>query len=152
MTESSRRRTTHSSVWRAALALLLLGSTGALHAASQTNYLRFVRPVLTKGTILTYNIYLYSSTEFPMRDEIATLAIGKKQFINSSYTQGGNLHTICFTLTKSQYEGLVSGNVMAVFYGQYDANNPPAQWNFGRFTKPSAAPLLQPVFVDRSAK
>jgi hypothetical protein len=145
MTEHPNCRARRTHAWAAAVLPLLLaaylGGATPSHAAPR-NTIRYIQPVVSRGHVTTYAVCLYSTTEFPMRNEVITLSIGGKTFINSSYVQGGDLHTILFSLTQSDYQALKNGDPVAVFYGQNDALNPAAQWSFGTLsglpTKPAA--------------
>ena len=153
MTEHTNRRTRRHAWTAAALPLLLAACLqgAAPSQAAPRNTIRSIQPIVSRGRVTTYAVCLYSTTEFPMRNEVITLSIGGKTFINSSYVQGGDLHTIIFSLTQSDYLALKNGDPVAVFYGQSDASNPAAQWNFGALSglprtiaikTAAAAPLL----------
>lgn len=134
MTEhTDRRGRRYPARTRLLTPLLLATCLGiAVPSHASENTVLYIQPVLSRGPV-TYSIGLYSSVEFPMRDEVATLSIGGKSFINSSYVQGGDLHTIIFSLTQSQFQSLKNGDQMVVYYGQSDASDPAAQWVFGTF-------------------
>lgn len=146
MLENPNRRARRTHARTAALLPLLvaacLGSAAPSHAAAR-NTLRYIQPVVSRGHATTYDVCLYSTAEFPMRDEVVTLAIGGQAFINSRYLQGGDLHTIIFSLTQSQYLSLHNGDPIAVYYGQGDASLSTAQWSFGTLRGVPAPPATK---------
>lgn len=144
MTTRSERRGWRPSAARrarlllpAALCLLALAFSSACYAwadalpGTPQNSIRSIRTVLTGGRLTTYNITLTSSAEFPMNDAVVTLSIGGKEFINSGYGTDGTLHTLVFSLTRTEFQSLKNGASVVVYYGADNAAIPEAQWNFG---------------------
>lgn len=111
--------------------LLPLGAALPAGADTPQNSIRSIRTVLTGGRLITYDITVTSSAEFPMNDAVVTLSIGGKEFINSSYAPGGTLNTLVFSLTRREFQSLKNGAPVAVYYGQDNAAIPAAHWNFG---------------------
>ncbi len=145
MTDYCELRARRMPAWKAGALPLLLAACVAGAAPSQAaprNTIRYIQPVISRGHVTTYAVCLYSTAEFPMRDEVITLSIGSKTFINSSYVQGGDLHTIIFTLSPSDYQGLKNGDPVAVFYGQGDSFNTASQWSFGTLSGLPKLPVL----------
>lgn len=136
MTALTERRATRAPARSRALlpallfCLLPLGAAAPAGADAPQNSIRSIRTVHT-GRLVTYDITVTSSAEFPMNDSVVTLSIGGKEFINSSYAPGGTLNTLVFSLTRSQFQSLKNGAPVAVYYGQDNAAIPAAQWNFG---------------------
>src|SRR5262249_34874095 len=54
----------------------------------------------------TVQIELYSSSGFPVRNEIAVLEIGGREFLLSQYPPDGNTRTLIFTLTSEEFAKL----------------------------------------------
>lgn len=137
MTALTGRRAKRTLAWSRALlptllfCLLPLGGVCPASAAPPLNSIRSIRTVVTGGRVITYDITLTSSAEFPMNDSVVTLSIGGKEFINSSYGTDGTLNTLVFSLTRSQFQSLKNGAPVVVYYGADNAAIPAAQWNFG---------------------
>lgn len=131
MTEHLKRRPQRARAWTTTLLLVACAASAAPSYAASANIIRYIQPVVSRGHVITYAVCLHSTAEFPMRNEVITLSIGRKTFINSSYVQGGDLHTIIFSLTQNDYQALKNGDPVSVFYGQSDAFNTAAQWSFG---------------------
>ncbi len=112
-----------------ALLLCLFPLKGA--SAAPQNTVTAIKTVHTGASVITYNITVTSSDEFPMNDSVVTLSIGGKEFINSSYGSDGTLHTLVFSLTRLQFLSLKSGAPVLVYYGASNAAISAAQWNFG---------------------
>ncbi|MGI4789036.1 MAG: hypothetical protein ACRYFS_09320 [Janthinobacterium lividum] len=111
--------------------LLPLVTTISAGADTPKNSISAIRTVVTDGHLITYDITLTSTAEFPMNDSVVTLSIGGTEFINSTYAPGGTLKTLIFTLTRSQFLSLKNGAPVAVYYGEDNAAISAAQWNFG---------------------
>lgn len=109
--------------------LLPLGALPAGAAAPQ-NSIVSLQTVHT-GQLISYDIVVTSTAEFPMGDAIVTLNIGGAEFINSHYAPGGTLNTLVFSLTRAQFLSLKNGAPVAVYYGADNAAIPAAQWQFG---------------------
>ena len=144
---------------RAGLALLCLLPLSALPAAQAdtpqntiTNTIAALKTVRT-GRLLTYNIVVSSTAPFPMRDEVVTLSVGGREFINSSYVSGGTLNTLVFSLTAKEFAALPTGAPVRVYYGHDDAALPAAQWDFGTLDKSrlDKGPAAPPVAATTTA-
>ncbi len=110
-----------------ALFLLPLGSV----IAAPTNTVSAIQTVRTGPSLITYNITVTSSDDFPMNDSVVTLSVGGKEFINSAYGPGGTLKTLVFSLTRPQFLSLKNGDPVFVYYGADNAAVSAAQWSFG---------------------
>lgn len=110
-----------------ALCLLPLGSV----SAAPTNIVNAIQTVHTGPSVITYDITVTSTDEFRMNDSVVTLSIGGKEFINSSYGTDGTLHTLVFSLTRTQFLSLKNGDSMFVYYGADNAAISAARWSFG---------------------
>jgi len=129
--------------------LLCLGAAPPAQAdspAAAKSSIRSLRTVRT-GHALSYDITVTSTAEFPMRDEIVTLAIGGQEFSNSHYLPGGDLNTLVFSLTPQQFQGLQTGAPAVVYYGRDDAAIPKAQWALGTLNKALLDRVLLPAPV-----
>ena len=137
MTALTERRAKRTLAWSRALlpalffCLLSLGAACPVGAVTPVNSIRSIRTVRTGGRLVTYDITLTSSAEFPMNDSVVTLSIGGREFINSSYGSDGTLNTLVFSLTRSEFQSLKNGAPVVVYYGEDNAAIPAAQWNFG---------------------
>lgn len=103
-------------------------------SGSHPSSIRSVRTVRS-GRIISYDITVTSTTEFPMRDELVTLDIGGQEFSNSHYLPGGDLNTLVFSLTQKQFQSLPTVAVGVIYYGKDDAALPKAQWAVGTLDK-----------------
>lgn len=114
----------------ALLCLLPLGAALPAGAAAPQNTIVSLQTVHT-GKLISYDIAVTSTAEFPMGDAIVTLNIGGVEFINSHYAPGGTLNTLVFSLTRAQFLSLKNGAAVSVYYGADNAAIPAAQWQFG---------------------
>ena len=112
------------------LCLLPLGAASPAGADTPQNSIVSLQTVHT-GPLVTYDIAVTSTAEFPMGDAIVTLNIGGTEFINSRYAPGGTLNTLVFSLTRTQFLSLKNGAAVSVYYGADNATIPAAQWQFG---------------------
>ncbi len=81
-------------------------------------------------------ITVWSVKRFPVRNELAVLRIGKKEFTRSRYPDNGDTHTLVFTLTKEEFDRTSDGDSVRVYYGLGGGNpNDPNQWDFGFLDK-----------------
>ena len=110
--------------------LLPLGTALPAGAAAPQNSIVSLQTVHT-GKLISYDIAVTSTAEFPMGDAIVTLNIGGAEFINSHYAPGGTLNTLVFSLTRAQFLSLKNGAPVSVYYGADNAAIPAAQWQFG---------------------
>lgn len=134
--------------WSRALlpAAALLGLLPLAASAAPTNTVQSIQTVQTRAVqpqapksraalavalVTTYSITVTSTDDFPMNNSVVTLNIGGKAFINSSYGPGGTLKTLVFSLTRTEFQGLKTGDPVLVYYGQDNAAIPAAQWGFG---------------------
>jgi hypothetical protein len=76
-------------------------------------------------------IELFSTDEFPVRDQLMVLQIGAAQFLLSQYPNG-DLNTVTFTLTEYEFAGVASGDPVTV---QYGLGMPDEFWQFGNLDK-----------------
>jgi hypothetical protein len=63
-------------------------------------------------------IELYSSEEFPARNQVVVMSIGKTDFILSRYPEDGSTNTLIFTLTPDEFDSVSTGDPVAVRYGR----------------------------------
>lgn len=110
--------------------LLPLGAALPAGAATPQNSIVSLQTVRT-GPLVSYDIAVTSTAEFPMGDAVVTLNIGGAEFINSRYAPGGTLNTLVFSLTRAQFLSLKNGAPVSVYYGADNAAIPAAQWQFG---------------------
>lgn len=76
-------------------------------------------------------IALRSDRAFPVRNELAILSIGSRDFYLSRYPDDGDTHVLIFFLTNAEYDQVREGDEVTVRYGQ----GAPAEWRFGRLDK-----------------
>ncbi len=120
--------------------LLPLGAALPAGAAAPQNTIVSLQTVHT-GRLITYDVTVTSTAEFPMGDAIVTLNVGGTEFSNSRYVPGGTLNTLVFSLTRAQFLSLKNGAPVSVYYGADNAAIPAAQWQFG---------ALDTAMLDRS--
>jgi hypothetical protein len=99
------------------------------------NTIRAIRAVPNSTYLLGqpgYEVEVTSSREFPARDELAIMRIGKQQIALSRYPDSGDSHTLIFTLTTEQYAQTASGDHVMVQYGQQGLGE---RWDFGQLDK-----------------
>ena len=123
---------------RIGLLLACLIASPALMDAQDTNTVKSVRTVNS-----TVEIELESSKEFPIRNEVVVLRIGKTEISRSKSPKSGSLKTLIFMLTPAEFEQLKDGDQMIVTYGRDNdevtamsgrsAHDP--RWDFGKFSK-----------------
>ena len=77
-------------------------------------------------------IELYSSSGFPVRNEIAVLEIGGKEFLISQYPPNGDTRTLIFTLTPEEFAKLHDGDRIVFKYGRGEQLE---KKDFGRLDK-----------------
>lgn len=94
------------------------------------NVVRSIRTIPSPGTGV--EIELFSRQGFPVRDEIAVLRIGGREFLNSRYPAGGDTRTLIFTLTREDFASVKTGDDVSVQYG-HDSAGP--RWSFGTLDK-----------------
>ena len=80
----------------------------------------------------TVQIELYSSSGFPVRNEIAVLEIGGREFLLSQYPPDGNTRTLIFTLTSEEFAKLREGDRIQFKYGRGEQIE---KKDFGRLDK-----------------
>src|SRR5437867_4451507 len=106
------------------------------------NMVKSIRATTVDSTRVI-EIELQSSREFPVRDQVVVLRIGKKDFLRSRAPNDGSLKTLIFMLTPEDFAQLVEGDAMSVRYGlEYsdDSTRQPsgadnARWDFGPLRK-----------------
>lgn len=113
------------------LPAVFLGLLPLSASAAPTNTVNAIQTVHTGPSVITYNVTVTSSDDFPMNDSVVTLSIGGKEFINSTYGPDGTLHTLVFSLTRLQFLSLKNGDPVLVYYGASNAAISAAQWKFG---------------------
>lgn len=79
-------------------------------------------------------IELYSSEQFPVRNQLVVLTIGKSDFTLARYPDEGDLNRLIFTLTLDEFDQLVSGDPISVRYGP-DLDSSYDQRDFGLLDK-----------------
>jgi len=101
------------------------------------NYVNAIRRV-TESFVLDgqdgVEIELYSSEQFPVRNEVVVLSVGKADFLLSRYPDEGDLNRLIFTLTTDEFDQLASGDPITVRYGR-DPDNSYDQRDFGLLDK-----------------
>jgi hypothetical protein len=90
-------------------------------------------------------IELHSSREFPVRDEVVVLRIGKKEFSRSRPPEDGSLNTLIFILPVAEFDALPDGAPLTVKYGRQreeeggmsadSAADHGPRWDFGKLNK-----------------
>ena len=88
-------------------------------------------PIAGDGAI---EIEVRSERAFPVRNEIAVLRIGEREFLLSRYPLSGDLHTLIFTLTTDEFASVADGEPVVVQYGR---GVQAEQWDLGRLRKPA---------------
>ena len=124
---------------RIGLLLACFISVPAFAAAQDVNVVKGIRAVDS-----TVEIELESSKEFPVRDEIVVLRIGKKEFSKSRSPKNGSLKGLIFILTADEFARLGDGEIMTVGFGrQSDSEDTTIaagrdaglRWEFGKLNK-----------------
>ena len=110
------------------VALFLALAVAGVHAASQPiNTIKSLRTV--PGGV---ELELHSTREFPVRDEIVILRVGRIECDTCSRSpDDGSLETLIFSLTAAQFAETRSGDVITVRYGRESTD----LWNFGPLDK-----------------
>jgi hypothetical protein len=81
-------------------------------------------------------ITLSSSRKFPARAMRPVLAIGSQRFELSRYPDDGQMGTLIFILTASEFQALTDGSAMSVDYGDgAEPGSPWGPWSFGALDK-----------------
>jgi hypothetical protein len=114
-------------------------------AAAQTrkpdvNTVKSVRAVDSK-----VEIEVHSTREFPVRDDVIVLRIGKKEFSQSRSPENGDLHTLIFMVPADEFAELGDGEPMTIGFGKGRADLPEQaadaardatrRWDFGKLDK-----------------
>ncbi len=73
---------------------------------------------------------LSSAKEFPVRDAVIELRIGKQTFRRSRPARDGSLNTIIFVLTDEEYAKINTGDSVKVGF-----SHEPSGWDFGKVDK-----------------
>ena len=63
-------------------------------------------------------IEIRSERAFPVRDELAVLRIGTREFLLSRYPENGDTHVLIFTLSVAEFESTSGGDPVALQYGR----------------------------------
>lgn len=87
------------------------------------------------GNKAAVEIIVWVSNGFPVRNEIAVLRIGSKEFTLSRYPESGDTHTLIFTLTPEQFAQTATGDLVSVYYGRGGESN--ERWDLGTLDKSS---------------
>ena len=143
MTKLTRDSITRISMRLGAVLTCLLFSSiiaGAQAPQADVNTVKSIRTV--NGVV---EVELHSSREFPVRDEVVVLRIGKKEFLRSRSPEDGSLKTLIFMIEPDEFGSLADGEEMTVKYGKSreDAGDVGAdaasahrpRWNFGKLNK-----------------
>jgi hypothetical protein len=90
-------------------------------------------------------VELHSSREFPVRDEVIVLRIGKKEFLTSRSPADGSLKTLIFSIPADEFAQLADGETMSVGFGRGRVDLPEQaagaareavrRWDFGKLDK-----------------
>ncbi len=78
-------------------------------------------------------IGLYSSSGFPVRNELAVLEIGGKEFLISEYPADGDTRRLTFTLAAEEFAKLRDGDRVVFKYGRGEQVD--QKRDFGRLNK-----------------
>jgi hypothetical protein len=119
-----------------------LAGFGAQQSPPDVNIVKSIRAA-TVDSVPVIEIELHSSREFPVRDQVVVLRIGKTDFLRSRSPSDGSLKTLIFILTPDDFGRLADGDAMSVRYGLEYSDAPTAQpsgadetrWDFGRLNK-----------------
>jgi hypothetical protein len=110
-------------------AILAFGSALAQANDSEVNKVEAIRSA-PDGRV---QIELYSSSGFPVRNEMAVLEIGGKEFLISEYPPHGDTRRLTFTLTAEEFAKLLDGDRLLFKYGRGEQVN--QKKDFGRLNK-----------------
>ena len=80
-------------------------------------------------------IEVRSDRPFPARALPAVLVIGEREFHGSRYPRDGRKNTLIFLLSREEFAGVSSGDLVTVKYGRGRAASPRALWGFGPLDK-----------------
>ncbi len=106
--------------------LFLLSGPAMAQQQEEVNTIKSIKTV-PEGI----EIELYSTREFPVRNEIVRLHIGDDEFTRSRSPEDGSLNTLFFTLTVSAFETRVAtGDRVWVDFGEGSQ-----RWDFGTLDK-----------------
>lgn len=105
---------------RGLLALLFfLASLPVLAQAGDKHTIKSIKTV--KDGI---DIEVHSTRVFPVRNELVVLRVDKKEFTKSRSPQDGNLNTLIFTLTSSEFEReTATGDDVFVQFGRGEGSD-----------------------------
>ncbi len=120
MVRKSVPRSWCGEICRGVLALLFfLASLPVLAQAGETNTIGSIKTV--KDGV---DIEVHSTRFFPVRNELVVLRIGRKEFTKSRSPQDGNLNTLIFTLTSSDFEAeTATGDDVFVQFGRGEGSD-----------------------------
>jgi hypothetical protein len=113
---------------RPAAARLIFGLT--LYAAVLLAQGDNVKSIQTSGANI--EITVKATQEFDVRNEVVTLQIGSRNFVNSRSPADGDTRTLIFTLTQTEWDSLSTGDPVAVGWGADATSN---RRNFGTLDK-----------------
>ncbi len=81
----------------------------------------------------TTELELSSQESFPVRNELAVLRIGNREFALSRYPAGGDTNRLIFSLSEADFAQVKSGDEVYVQYGR--GNTAGQRWSFGPLNK-----------------
>lgn len=131
MTSMTHRGTRPGRRWLGVL-LSCLVSVPAFAAEKDVNVVKSMRAVDSE-----VEIEVHSSREFPVRDQVVILRIGKREFSKSRPPDDGSLHTLIFHVPADEFAQLADGDPMTVQYGRHDDARD--RWDFGPLSKAQLA-------------
>ena len=115
------------------LLLLLAFGTGSRASAADTNSILAITPGTLSGGP-TIEITLTSTRPFTVRDEGLLLQVGQATFTLSHSPADGDLNTIIFALTPSEFAATKTGDPVTAYF-ESDAPTSPDAWQFGKLDK-----------------
>jgi hypothetical protein len=110
-----------------------ISANPVINTDGNTLTVRTVNNSMAVGNQPAVEIVVTSNAEFPVKDELAVLRIGDKNFALSRYPDTGETNSLIFTLTSEEFAQVSSGAPVFVQYGFGD--NSRVQWNFGTLDK-----------------
>lgn len=116
--------------------LLAFSAVASAQVISTGNVVKSIRAVESSavaGSGPEVEIEVYSPTEFPVRDQVVILRIGRKDVLKSRTPADGSLNTLIFSVPASEFEQIADGESMTVQYGRNAS--PRQRWNFGKLNK-----------------
>jgi hypothetical protein len=105
-------------------------SAAAMPAVRQVSAGNVVQSLRSKGADAV-EISLFSPERFVPKSELLTLSVGSATSDLAGYPSG-DLRSVVFTLPRSDFDALASGEPISVRYG---SNSSPIEWHFGSLDK-----------------